>query len=1174
MALNTNGWDLIYNIKLHKANQVLNDKFNSVVTTEKESFKALNDLNSTLANALADDFKKNGTTASEITVRSVRNLSALSDATSNIKATESEFSEATLEIGHSGIETITITNPPSSSSYNASNFELINLPPDCFCNIWLRVKSITVVNGGDYSTFPTSCTLTGGDGQNARATFSNDGLSAINGITIDNAGEKYTSAPTLSFEGGVGTDATVEVLMEPYIEVIDPGRTTTVPTNIELKEGTNSYPTTVALNLSGKIVVSKQGYYSPNRLLAPLVYITGTLQSGKYYPIFFTSFLFKTPHKNLEISNVKNSIKKCFYVGLESIKDEIWDKLNIDNFKDTDGNYKLENEPNAATIKSYCLALIDDFLQRLYKNNKDFAESYVLKMIRKNVKYADKEDVFSTDKIAELSEPANDLVKAYARFFAGTSVSNLNEQQKFIKQLIDEEIALIKRRVESNVLWIDNQIFYHLNGTQITFAEFNLTTNEEGFIESMIQLLKALVPNPWHYSFKSCTVETQNANLPSTTINILTNTKRLYNRVKLITAPLQFRTGGNENVIKLELPILKLVAILGDKYLVYPTPVASGTESASTFKLPLIVNAHWARSGFKGTTFIPTLENSVSIDLSDSELDNSLKTIMGIVDDDSRTIVKSCLYTLINEEIAKKNFQNNFNRTIGLNLYDEYLATFNTLLMLYKEAYDKLDSAWMFPTSYNVAVKDDANIPATISDSVLSLCCMIKGNPNNDVGYVDINAIPDGATSALVIERSVFGEYMVMPQLLGMSTISEKSPTMEYFDNKVKNLFRVLDSKLGENRLSLVGKDYKGIFGVFKNSEHEIAGKVKDINIRIEENLVRLSLPAVTYDIKDETSWMLANQQVLAYQEYEIYFSGVSAQTFTAQTKIFTLKMEHQKSLFNKILTLGGTQFITTLITTAWLIYNHEKVNTSYIKKEVIKPNQIVPTKEMELSIRYTQSPRRDSGSSNLSKDNSKIDLVEDDWSLSEDLDEERGEADLKPRVLPKEDENVNNIPVHNQEARLNDTPVRFGTKLQFVNRVTVKTASSPPITTLELDKQLREDLRKLREQSSGAGPSSDLMSFYNHFQTFRVSININNHPLLFEVYCDYKQDTKHQEHTLDRLIALMTDKCLSEEDTNAINQIKESVIEMHKLAAKSVQNYPAVKKCYTTYIEFLTIKS
>lgn len=57
---------------------------------------------------------------------------------------------------------------------------------------------------------------------------------------------------------------------------------------------------------------------------------------------------------------------------------------------------------------------------------------------------------------------------------------------------------------------------------------------------------------------------------------------------------------------------------------------------------------------------------------------------------------------------------------------------------------------------------------------LFAICCMIDDNSNQDVGYVDVNAIPQNNTAALVIDRSVFAEKMVKELIKKLGSYVEK----------------------------------------------------------------------------------------------------------------------------------------------------------------------------------------------------------------------------------------------------------------------------------------------------------------------------------------------------------------------------------------------------------------
>ena len=91
------------------------------------------------------------------------------------------------------------------------------------------------------------------------------------------------------------------------------------------------------------------------------------------------------------------------------------------------------------------------------------------------------------------------------------------------------------------------------------------------------------------------------------------------------------------------------------------------------------------------------------------------------------------------------------------NRYDKYYKFFASLNTFSSQA----GCEWMKPTTQRFSVKSDVHKDLSDTSCFFSFSCMIGTNTNNDPGYVDLNAIPAEASSALVIERSHFGENMV-----------------------------------------------------------------------------------------------------------------------------------------------------------------------------------------------------------------------------------------------------------------------------------------------------------------------------------------------------------------------------------------------------------------------------
>lgn len=174
-----------------------------------------------------------------------------------------------------------------------------------------------------------------------------------------------------------------------------------------------------------------------------------------------------------------------------------------------------------------------------------------------------------------------------------------------------------------------------------------------------------------------------------------------------------------------------------------------------------------------------------------------------------------------NFESAFKNYLNEKYTTaptVAANTDRKYVKYYNFFAGLNKfhkekDANGKDVAAWMNPTTQRFAIKTDSYKPLSNTTFFFSFSCMIDGHPNNYPSDVDLNAIPDKATSALIIERSVFGKYMVAPKI-GKDILQkfDKSDGDVSFDklgaytmiNKEKSKFRYADFITSQTYIGIV----------------------------------------------------------------------------------------------------------------------------------------------------------------------------------------------------------------------------------------------------------------------------------------------------------------------------------------------------------------------------------
>ncbi len=81
----------------------------------------------------------------------------------------------------------------------------------------IRVRSISVTNGGTGYTSAPTVTFSGGGGSGATATATTNADDEVNGVAVTAEGTGYTEAPTIGFVG-VGSGATATATVAGYID--------------------------------------------------------------------------------------------------------------------------------------------------------------------------------------------------------------------------------------------------------------------------------------------------------------------------------------------------------------------------------------------------------------------------------------------------------------------------------------------------------------------------------------------------------------------------------------------------------------------------------------------------------------------------------------------------------------------------------------------------------------------------------------------------------------------------------------------------------------------------------------------------------------------------------------------------------------------------------------------
>jgi hypothetical protein len=294
-----------------------------------------------------------------------------------------------------------------------------------------------------------------------------------------------------------------------------------------------------------------------------------------------------------------------------------------------------------------------------------------------------------------------------------------------------------------------------------------------------------------------------------------------------------------------------------DLYLKYTCTGIFGTTTTFTDLVFVIrVNINWLnKTQYYLTTpsdLVPRYDfDSVSSTLRYADI--SLVLIQSSTLTTFLNTVNELLKNYINEKVStSKKITNPSNLR-----YDKYYKFFIGLNPFGK---DGSSTEWMkTPKVQMLSVKYDVNQKITNQTCFFSFSCMIRkfieGTnsltedidktskvKNKDLGYVDLNAIPDGASSALVIERGVFAEHMVKAAFANGDKLFDKAATVldksgaYSFSNNIE--------------VTLKSKDYKD------EDENIVSGKVAQerLLISVEESNIKLSMGDVEYTFNDQNS--------------------------------------------------------------------------------------------------------------------------------------------------------------------------------------------------------------------------------------------------------------------------------------------------------------------------------
>lgn len=272
---------------------------------------------------------------------------------------------------------------------------------------------------------------------------------------------------------------------------------------------------------------------------------------------------------------------------------------------------------------------------------------------------------------------------------------------------------------------------------------------------------------------------------------------------------------------------------------------------------------------------------------------------------------------------------------------------------------DITSTSWMKPTTQVFSIKKDL-----YQNCLFSFCCMINGNKNKDIGYVDINSIVDGANSSLVISRETFSNYLVKKIFHGVESVF--GGTDEDFEEYGPHGYT------NKKKLTLASKDYRD------KDDKPQSGTIEPHKLlwSVEHTYMKLSISDVTYKYDNDNNSVTVNQEYIS--KFEANAGKLSVNTIE---KLFTIENEFKRNdlqnyIFPGLLGLGITSLKISLLKLFINDFNWDIVKVEGPKTDALNFESTLSSSSSSISSSsFSSGSSRDDDENPLDTNNSREDM-------------------------------------------------------------------------------------------------------------------------------------------------------------------------------------------------------
>ncbi len=904
MSVDTYGWDLVYAMRFPSVNRVMK------VNHGLES-KAVKDFKNNLAHKVADNYshgimarvRRSGTGYTKLPTIRVMDWENDRPTTATDAIISPRFSVDKIIIlnqgsGYTGNPTVKITTAQGVSRTAMAAAKL-------------GVASITITAPGKVYTTPPTVSFTGGvgSGAEAHAILGTDGK--VIKVEVTKSGS-YSVAPTVNFSPNPLPKLKATANLGLVVEVTDPGHGYKDIPTITLEGGGATVAATAyaEMRLDGvNMDQAGTGYMS-----APLLEVVNdpgdTTGNGTYVA---SSLTFTYPAKTSLFPSSRLNIKHF-------IKKHIEDFLQV-NYKDepqyqeivkhANNEIDIHNGQDSETVAAY----FGEIFKGIYKNA-IWPRTFKRADLTQEILQKGAHDTGKKEYYQEALYLANSLADKYGV----PKEDGFNTINGVLNKIEVEELAKIENNIIKEFQSMNDLTIYDLNkipnDPDFELKMGNLTINNDNrvpFFNLMINGMAGALRRR-HHDY----------------INALgyrpADTSFKLKQIKLQTGPWQLVTGGDGPICRMKIPITAGYLNLGTK-----SKVFHGTDNYILLEL----NLNWVRSVSKAHLVIPK-EKSVKV------IDIKANTTPALSDDD-KILFKHYIESSINKSRVPPSPSDIIEQPID-NGY-EYHDTFASLDVFEEIAVKDKKLAWMFPTTYAFAVADEAEIPADPKNSVLSICCMVKGRKNMGSGMTDINAIPDGSDTAILISQEIVTDDLIYPSIINAFDKDKGSVSKDDFEKD--GLYTIVNKN--ELKLSSIG---------YKNSNGDpVSAEVKPGHFTCSVNqdnvLFKVEKAEVVYDANNDLKSLISKTERATF--------GVNLGNESNDTRSFYTKVTEKRTNIEPVLPPDKFNFLYLVylmlieVFVATLVAALFACKRGTRNENIPRDNQVLPRRQVRRELEDNQ---------------------------------------------------------------------------------------------------------------------------------------------------------------------------------------------------------------------------